>query len=289
MTLPEFYRDYYLPVRLIGKSPGSYAGYAMALRRWARFSAAPIEDIDSRLLAAWQTSLLPGHSAATVNSYMRHVCALLNYAADEDVRVIPRAPKIKRLRELRRVPLALTIQEFSAVLDTAARHKNAPLWRALLLVAWETGLRLRGLLSLRPVDVLFPQDGLYCQAEGEKNGVAQWFQLQPETLEAIHSIYSLENSRLFSFRCKSAQVLRTLRRILNSSGIYAPKGSGMCWHRLRRSKASYTKLMGGDATSALNHSRPSITSRYLDPRICRQASQPPMPMPKPVVTLKVAG
>lgn len=279
MTLTQFYNESYLPLRLVGKSPGTFCGYAMALRQWSRFSDVPIQQIDSRLLAGWQAWLLPGHSPATVNSYMRHIRAILNFAASEEVGILARPPTIRMLREPRRSPLALTVEEFAAVLRTAAREPNAPLWRALLLVAWETGLRLRGLLSLRPIDVLFPQSGLYCQAEGMKNAVAQWFPLQEETLAAIRGIYSVENNRLFNFRCKAGQVSRTLRRILDTSGIFAPHGSGMCFHRLRRSRASYVKLLGGDATAALGHSRPEVTARYLDARIVGAAAQPKMPMP----------
>jgi integrase len=280
VNLIEFYRESYLPMRLVGKSPGSLAGYAMALRRWSQFSTADIEQIDSRLLAGWQAWMLPGHSPATVNSYMRHVRAILNYAASEEVGVLARPPTIRMLREPRRSPLALTVEEFAAVLRMAEHEPNAPLWRALLLTAWESGLRLRSLVSLRPVDVLFNSDGLYAQAEGMKNAVAQWFPLQPETLQAIRTIYSLENERLFTFRIAPRQIQRIMRRILDTSGIYAPHGSGMCFHRLRKSKASYTKLAGGDATAALGHSRPEITVRYLDPRICGQAVCPPMPMPR---------
>ena len=279
MNLVEFYRESYLPIRLVGKSPGTFCGYAMALRRWSQFSTAHIEQIDSRLLAGWQAWMLPGHSPATVNSYVRHIRALLNFAASEEVGILARPPTIRMLREPRRSPLALTVEEFGKVLRTADREPNAALWLALLLVGWESGLRLRGLLSLRPIDVLFPQAGLYCQAEGQKNATAQWFPLQPETLDAIRPIYSLENERLFSFHCKAGQVSRIMRRILDTAGIYAPHGSGMCFHRLRKSKASYTMLAGGNATAALGHSRPEITAHYLDPRIVGQASQPKMPMP----------
>jgi integrase len=280
MTLTKFYSAEYLPLRLVGKSATTLQTYGAVLRCWAHFSTADVSQIDSRLLAGWQAWLLPGHSPATVNSYVRHIRAILNYAASEEVGILARPPTIRMLREPRRSPLALTVEEFAAVLRTAEREPNAPLWRAMLLTAWESGMRLRSLLSLRPIDVLFPQSGLYCQAEGMKNAIAQWFPLQEETLAAIRGIYSLENNRLFNFRCKAGQVSRTLRRILDTSGIFAPHGSGMCFHRLRRSRASYVKLMGGDATAALGHSRPEVTARYLDARIVGAAAQPKMPMPR---------
>jgi integrase len=286
MTLPEFYERYYLPLRLVGKSLTTLHTYRAALRRWQPFSTVRIQKIDSRLLAAWQAWLLPGHSPATVNNNLRCVLTILRFAADEEVGVIPRVPRIKKLREMRRVPLALTVEEFAAVLDTASRQKYAPLWRALLLVAWETGLRLRGLLSLRPVDVLFDSGGLYCQASGMKNATAQWFSLSPITLSAIRTIWSLENERLFNFRIKVRQISKIMRRILDTSGIYSPHGQS--FHRLRRSRASYVKLLGGDATAAMGHAHASTTLRYLDPRICGSATQPPMPMPQPV-TLKVCA
>ena len=280
MTLTEFYWKVYLPTHRAGWAVATPQTYAVAVKRWGEFSTADIGEINSRLLAEWQAWLLPGRSPVTVNNSLRIIRVILNYATDEDVGLLVRVPRAKKLREPHRVPLALTIAEFGKVLLAAAHEKRAPLWRAFLLTGWETGLRVRGLLSLRPVDVLFDSGGLYCQPSGMKNATAQWFALQPETLQAIRAIYSIENELLFAFRIAPRQLQRIMRRILDSCGIYAPHGPSMCFHRLRKSKASYTKLAGGSAMEAMGHSHPSVTAHYLDARICGSATQPRMPLPR---------
>jgi len=98
-------------------------------------------------------------------------------------------------------------------------------------------------------------------------------------LGALLVIWSPDRDLLFPRRVTIGTVGRWFRRILDDSGIYAPKGCGMRFHRIRKSKASYTELAGGDAQRALGHSARSVTERYLDPRIVGRAKQPAMPRP----------
>jgi integrase len=287
VTLGSYYESTYCPERLVGCTPGTRIQYEVALKHWQRFSGATsIAEIDKTLLAGFAQKLLPDRSAATVNKTMRHLLAILRSA--EEAEDIPKVPRFRKLRESKSVPLAFTVEEFGKLLATVARlpgtHCGVPLslfWRSLLLVCWETGLRVKALLSVQSRDVLFDSGGLYCQASSQKNKTAQWFCLSDTTLDAIRAIYRPTRVPLWPREVTDATIARHFRKILDASGIYAPVGNGMCFHRLRRSTASYTKAAGGDPTKKLGHSAPSVTIRYFDPRIVEDQSQRNlMPLPR---------
>jgi len=287
LTLSEFWERVYLPRILIGASVKTIENYGLAVKHWIRVcGACPLSSIDSGTIAEFQRGLLVGRTPATANSYTRPIMAMLRLAADEEYGLLDRPPKVRFLREPKRSPLALTVSEFAEVLATARRWPGtisdcpAPdWWDAVLFSAWETGLRFTALLSLRSVDLLWDDAGLFCQAETQKDKEALWFPLQPTTLDAIRKVYDPARELLFPREVIPETVGEWFRKILDSSGIYAPKGCGMRFHRLRRSKASYTEVAGGDAQRALGHSSRSVTERYLDARIVGRSNQPAMPLP----------
>jgi integrase len=273
---------------MVGAAAGTVENYRLALGHWKRVvGPLALDRIDARTVAAFAAELLRTLAPPSVNGHLRAVKAILRFAADDDLALILKAPKITMLREPRRVPLGFMIDEFSKILATATatpgRIGGSPAgvwWRALLLVAWETGLRYRALLSILAVDFLPEQGGLLVRAETQKDREGQWFFLPPNTIAAVQRIVVPSEPLLFHPGVKVEQVGRWFRSILDRSGIYAPKGSGMRWHRVRRSKASYTEAAGGDAQRALGHSARSVTERYLDPRIVGRGRQPWMPVPK---------
>lgn len=286
-VLPELFENGYVPLRLAGKSFKTVLGYRSAVNAWMRLMGpVPVARIDTRLFAEFQQRILREVGVATANTYCAHLMVLLRFSTDEDIGLLVRPPKWRKLKEPKRVPLALTVEEFAQVLATAQRWPGtiagwpAPAWwTALLLVCWETGLRYTALLLLRSVDVVWESGGLFCQADTQKDKEAMWFPLPPHVLEAVREIYDPARELLFPRDVTIDCVGRWFRNILNQSGIYAPKGCGQRFHRFRRSKASYTEAMGGNPTRALGHSGRSVTERYFDPRIVRPVAQPLMPSP----------
>ncbi|MBN1394212.1 MAG: hypothetical protein JW959_04260 [Pirellulales bacterium] len=99
--------------------------------------------------------------------------AILRFAAEEEV--IDKPPRFRKLRVPKRVPLALTKEEFLRVV-AAAKQIAKPIcgipaadwWESLLCVDWESGLRLTALLHVETRDMLLDQGGFYCQAETQK-------------------------------------------------------------------------------------------------------------------------
>jgi integrase len=287
IELADYFEDSYRTIRLIGRSPRTIEGYKTALSIWSQWPGhTTLVRTETRTLAQFAQWILETRGAASANCYVRHIMAILRFAMEsEDIGSVPRWTKLK---EPKRVPLALTVEEFGKVLATAQnwRRKNCGYsgsvwWLAVLLTAWETGLRLTALLTLRTIDVLWDSAGLLCQPDDQKDSEGMWFALQPDTLVALRAIWEPDRVLLFPRKVEVTQVGRWFRRILDQSGIYAPKGCGLCFHRVRKSKASYTEAAGGDAQRALGHSARSVTERYLDPRIVGRAYQPPMPLPRP--------
>jgi len=286
-TIEGLFYDYYTPIKLVGKRPRTIKTYKMIVGRWNCYKqTVPIDSIGSAEIAGFQAFVLQTCGPATANSYCRHLMAMLRFAADEDVGLLDRPPKCSKLKEHKNSPLALTVEEFSKVLATArewpgeiAGYPASVWWTALLLVCWETGLRYTALLLLRSIDMLFDSAGLLCQADTQKDKEAMWFDLPPHVLDAVQAIHDPTRELLFPRDVTIETVGKWFRVILDNSGIYAPKGSGMRFHRIRKSKASYTEANGGDAQKALGHSARSVTERYLDPRIVGRAKQPPMPSP----------
>ena len=278
-TLRELYDDAYRPIRLVGRSPRTLQAYDAAISLWQRFpQTAPLIQINTRLIAQFAEWLLSGRSAATVNSYVKRIMVILRFASEEEE--IGNPPRWRKLRESKRVPLALTEAEFLKVLAIAEREPGqvggipAPAWwRSLLPADWESGLRLRALLSIASRDVLCDQNGFYCQAENQKDREAAWYPLSPATMELIRAIFDPERELLWPHDVCATTIGRRFRRMLDDSGIYAPKGAGMAFHRIRKSTASYIKAAGGDAQQKLGHSSPSVTERYLDPRIVHTPRQ----------------
>lgn len=288
-TLAKYFEEVYLPQRLVCASADTIEHYRLALKHWAAVHPSlKIQHITSRHIAEFQQYLANGRSAASVNSYTRPIKAILRFAAEDEEQVLlGQLPKIRMVHERRNSPLALTIEEFSKILARVAAlsgqmcgYPAADWWTAVLLTAWETGLRMRALISLRTVDLLWEDQGIFSQADVAKDREAAWFSLQPATLEAIKKIYDPMRELLFPRTLAMSTIGKKFRGILDTSGIYAPRGAGMCFHRIRRSKASYTELAGGDAQRALGHSSRSVTERYLDPRIVGRINQPMMPLPQ---------
>jgi len=215
------------------------------------------------------------------------ITAILRFASEEDD--IGKAPRMRKLQEPKRVPLAFTADEFLAILSVTDRTTGTicgiptnDWWRGLLCVGWEAGLRITALLSLASRDVLLDQSGLFSQAEDQKDKEADWYPLSPETTEAVRRIYDTRRTLLFPCHLTLNGLRRRFRTIMKRSGIYAPKGAGMAFHRLRRSTASYTAAAGGDATKKLCHSSPKITARYIDPRVVRPSRNADL-VPAPIL------
>lgn len=253
-TLAEYFEASYLLQRLVCASPDTLEHYRLAVKHWsAVHPELRMQDVTTRDVAEFQSRVASGRAPATVNSYSRPIKAILRFAADDEEQVLEGAvPRVRMVPERRSTPLALTLPEFGKILayvgrlgGEVGRYAASEWWTAVLLTAWETGLRMRALLSVRTVDLLWDSGGLYSQADVAKDRETGWYPLQQPTLDAIQVVYKPSRELLFPRVWAISTLGRMFHAILDASGIYAPKGAGMRFHRLRRSKASYTEVAGG--------------------------------------------
>jgi integrase/DNA-binding XRE family transcriptional regulator len=286
VSLRQYFEAVYRPCQLVGCSKKTLDAYQTTLNLWEHWEGnMPIDRITSRTLAQFADSILPNRSAASVNSYLRPIVAMLRYASEEDD--IGKMPRFRRLKEPKRVPLGFTTDEFASILRVAKQVpgmisgiRASLWWPCFLCVAFESGLRIRAILSVAVHDILMEQNGFYCQAENQKDAEADWYPLSENTMNLVRSIYDTRRELLFPLDKTVCWLRNCFRRIMELAEVYAPKGASMAFHRIRKSTASHIAAAGGDAQRKLGHSSPLITAHYLDPRVTR-ASKPHEMIPAP--------
>jgi integrase/recombinase XerD len=97
--------------------------------------------------------LARGLSVASVEAYLRHIKAALNWAIDAGYR--EKLPKFPTLPRRKRLPRAIPIDHLTAILQWAQDHDRR-LWRMALFAAY-TGCRRSEVLRVRGMDVqLYP-------------------------------------------------------------------------------------------------------------------------------------
>jgi integrase len=123
-TLSKFFEAVYLPLRMVRASDGTIENYRQALKHWRSICGdQQISDIDSLALATFQRGLA-SRSPATVNGYTRPILAMLRLATDEEYGLLDRMPRVRFLKEPRRSPLALTLDEFRQVLSSVQQVRT---------------------------------------------------------------------------------------------------------------------------------------------------------------------
>lgn len=287
-TLPDFWESHYRPLRLLGTRTATIEQHKIAMRHWSAFAGpAPLDLIDRAALARFAAHLLQFDRPATVNKTLRHLLAVLRLAEEESV--IAACPRWQRLKEPRRVPLAFTVAEFSAVLSEAVHQPGTiaglpagTWWGSLLRAAWYSGARIGALLAVTRADVLVDVPGFYVRAEAQKQHADQFFQVDESTAASFRSLWEPARPLFWPWPFLRGCLLKRFRRIIEAAGVPAEKGTGL-FHRIRRSTASYIKKAGGDATAQLGHSTPTVTARYFDPRIVGTLNAAAL-MPRPLLT-----
>lgn len=294
--LAEFYRDYYVPLRLIGASPKTVEQYEIALRHWKRFCGSlALSDIDDMALAAFVAALARSRSPATVAKTLRHVMSIVRLAAKRAGVVPPDPPAV---RVSRRIPEAFTIDQVEAILAECRREPGSLAalpasrwWPALVLFVFDTGCRVGAALASVADDLAIGERSVLLRAETQKQRADQWHTLSDQAIAAIAALYPRPGSLVFPWPYGRGVIYKRFRRILDRAGVPAGRERGGLFHKLRKTTASYVHANGGDATYQLGHSSRQVTERYLDPRIARNGQaidvlpRPEMPIDDPQMTL----
>lgn len=170
-TLESFFEEYYLPVCMGKPKPMTVYVFRGILRRWSLLMGnPPLKAITNQMLAVYRDAMcsmvgidrIKPLSPNTVRDRQEKIQRLLDKAGPPGPRnrdaadLLARPPYCKPVRELIRPPVTVPIDRIgetyaAAVAAEVPRFpgiKPPAWWRALLVVAYNTGLRRGALMSL---------------------------------------------------------------------------------------------------------------------------------------------
>ena len=285
-SLLKFLEEQYIPRRMLGCKAGSINQHRWAINAFAKFlGRAPLlDDLSNAQMSKFMGWSLQVRNLkpVSVNDHRRSLLSLWRYARKRGL--IREEPNdCDKLPEPRNLPIAWTIDEISRII-AAARLQTSPQigmsfpayvwWPAILLVAYDTGLRVSALMGIRRSDWRSDRNEITVLAETQKQAVAQTFRVSDQTSEAIRKMLNEPLQQpdeppefLFPFGIRRDAIHFHLRTILKRAGLYV-KGMDT-WHRMRKSTATHlTAAIGIEAASRqLGHTSVQMTKRYVDPRL----------------------
>lgn len=155
-----------------------------------------LRGLTTRKVQEWAGHLLAaGVAPTTVNSYLRHIRAALNSAVEWGW--LEKPPKLKAVKEPKRLPRALTPEEMDRLLALETNQERRALWSFLL---W-TGLRRQEVMDMRWQDVHLEGDAPWVRVvgKGDKEGMVP---LLPQAVQALETMPRGEVGPVWIFTCR---------------------------------------------------------------------------------------
>ena len=291
MTLREFFKTVYRPLRLRGRSPKTSTLYEATFRAFDRWlvsegiaAEGQIEHLDELVLARYLE-----HRAATKSPYTaeRERCALMAIARLAWERRVPgleRMPSCPPGRLPDRVPTAWSTEELQRLFAEAGRAQRyvgkipAREWfPAAIQLAFETGERI-GALMATPARA-YQRPTVMVDAEIRKGGRrGRVYHLSDSLCDRLDHLRTYGYEMLLPWPGNATAVYRRLKLILKRAGL---EGKRVAFHQIRRTAISQIAAAGGDPVAFAGHSSPSVTRRwYLDPRMSERGPKPHELLPR---------
>jgi integrase len=269
MRLADLLRDHYAPLK--GISSRTTRLYEMTLASWSRTLGREPEltDLNEMEVAKFIGVRKAARAAATAAKDRAQVRALWEFAARR--KMVETFPMLPRVKIPQRIPEAWLTHEVSAILaacDTEPGESegvpHSKLFRALVMLLYETGERISAAMALEWRDV--SGNNVLFRAETRKGGERDVLRsLSPGGLMALDAIREPARVRVFPWGRARTHLWYRYGCIVRRAGL--PDGRRSKFHRLRRTCASYYARAGGNPQTLLDHSSPTVTKKYLDPRI----------------------
>lgn len=274
-TLREFYETYYKPVRLTDVCAAHVAYYGYVVRLWALFTGdPPLKDITAATLSTFRECLKklrgrkPINRAApsSVRAALKCLQAILDKAGPPERRnrdaagLIERVPWIKppsvEQKLPRIVPVELLNQLYAGLVAADIPRidgfKPPAWWRALVVLAYNTGLRRGTLFKLRMADVDWERRSILVRPSANKSRKLFAVHLNEAAYQHLLAIRT-DRELVFPWPFCQTHFDTTFYRLQYASGI--PRAERFGLHALRRTLATALyESSPGAAQIALGHS-----------------------------------
>lgn len=291
MTLEEFFKTTYRPLRLRGRSPKTVTLYECLFRSFNRWLSSEgiaaeggIEHLDELVLARYLEHRAAKVSPYTAEKERNQLMALARLAWERKVPGMERMPTCPPAVLPDRVPTAWSTEEIRrlfAAANQAKRHvgriPSNVFFPALIQTAFETGERIGALLATPAKDYKRPT--LMVQPEARKGGRrGRIYHLSDALCDRLDQLLSFGYEMLFPWPMSSTYIYDRLKKILKSAGLDKKRAA---FHQIRRTAVSHIAAAGGDPVAFAGHSSPAVTQRwYLDPRMSDRGPKPHELLPK---------
>ena len=301
-TLTTFLETHYIPTCLFEATAGTIQQYRVIVGQWRLLTGdPPLEEITTSLLAKYRDVLLKMRGRKpyermhprSVCSKLRVVHTLLAKAAKPGPRnrdafgLIGEPPWIRPPR-CPQTPRTIVSEQQISDLYLAAVCMEVPRipgfkapawWRALIVVAWATGLRTSTLLTLRMDDIDWQEKCLRIPGERMKARRPHTAYLADTAVEHLRKIRT-DRELVFPWDLNRRQLYFHMHKLQDAAGL--PRKDHFAFQTIRRSFG--TRLFAvspGAAMMALGHAGLEVTRNcYINAQVVVQPavqamSQPP--------------
>jgi len=276
VLLQQVLVDQYAP--LTGVSERTVRLYEYTIKSWSRLLGRQptVGDLSELPVAQFLAARVRSKSPATAAKDRAQIRAMWDFCARRNL--CATWPSLPRIVVPERVPEAWLTDEMNKILVSASSEPGAicgfpaaNVWRALILLAYDTGERITPITTLLCGDVR--DNCVIFRAEsrkGRRRDVMR--EIGRECSRALQAVRRGAGDTAIPWDRPRTCLWRLFGRILRRAGLPADRRSK--FHRIRKTTASFYEAAGGSAQRLLDHSSPAVTKRYLDPRIVRTASAP---------------
>jgi integrase len=300
-TVSTFYERYYKPLRLTDATAVAIAKYEGTVKRWGLLTGdPPLTEISGQTLAAFRVCLekmcgkgrvLP-MSSATVRGHVNTINTLLTKAGPPGPRnrdaadILAKPPWLRPPRVDPPTPRIPTPEQISAAYQGAASMdvpwgdgvKPPAWWKALLAVAFNTGLRRRSLFDLRWEWVDLKRSRITIPPRSTKSRRIQIIHLNPAALSHLAAIRT-DREKVFPWPGSMKMFYTHFHKLLQFAGI--PRKDHFGLHGLRKALATVLWEESPQAAQfALGHAGMAVTrSHYIagDAMLARALDDVPQP------------
>lgn len=278
MTLHQLLLDLYAPLKQLTDRTVELYRYTIEGYGEHLGHQATVEDFDELKIMRFLTHRVRTRAAATAAKDRAQLRALWEFAARR--RIVDSWPTIPPVHVPERVPVCWLTEEMQRLMDSAAQETvdidgipAAKFWRALLLLAYDSGERITPMLSLRWRDVA--GCNVLFVAETRKKKTRDI--LRAVSVECADAMLAIKGDRgpddlVFPWPRTRSYIWKRLEIILQRAGL--PHGRKDKFHKIRKTTASYFEAAGGNSQSLLDHADAKTTRKYLDPRVVKQPTAP---------------